>query len=72
MPEPEMIQVQSSNVEAVGYDAHRSELHVRFASGDMYVYLNVDPSLYEGLLSAASVGRYLNINVKSSHEYRRL
>lgn len=67
-----MTQVQSSNVEAIGYDADQSELYVRFASGDTYIYLTVDPSLYEGLLSAASVGRYLNDNVKSSHEYHRL
>lgn len=72
MPEPEMIQVQSSNVEAIGYDAGHSELYVRFTSGDTYVYLNVDRSLYDDLLSAPSVGRYLNINVKSSHGYRRL
>lgn len=72
MPEPDMTQVRSSNVESVGYDANRRELYVRFATGDTYVYLNVEHSLYEGLLSAASAGRYLNLNVKSRHAYRKL
>ena len=72
MWEPEMTSVVSSNVDAVGYDADRSELYVRFGSGETYVYSNVAPSLYEGLLSAASVGRYLNTRVKPRHRYRRL
>ena len=59
-------------MEAVGYDAEQRELYVRFAGGDMYVYLNVAQSVYEDLLSAASVGRYLNRHVKARHRYRRV
>ena len=67
-----MIQVRSSNVEAVGYDANEEELYVRFSGGDTYVYLNVDQTLYEALCTAPSVGRYLNRHVKPRHQYRRL
>jgi hypothetical protein len=44
---PEMIFVDSSNVEAIGYDTQSQELHVRFLkSGETYVYYAVeaDPS----------------------------
>ena len=41
---PEMHYVDSSNVEAIGYDPATQELHVRFLkSGETYVYYNVGP-----------------------------
>lgn len=69
---PDLTRVQSSNVEAVGYDRGDRALYVQFNSGDTYVYVNVEPSLYESLLSAPSVGRFLNTNIKARHGYRRL
>ena len=35
---PEMIYVDSSNIEAIGYDDDAQELHVRFLSGTSYIY----------------------------------
>jgi hypothetical protein len=61
---PEMIYVDSSNIEAVGYDAASSELHVQFLKSGLYVYHDVPQHVFEELLSADSKGSYFNRNIK--------
>jgi hypothetical protein len=72
MPEPDMQMVDSSNVEAVGYDADNGAIYVRFLSGDTYVYSGADQSTFEQLLNADSVGSYLNRVIKPNYEYAKL
>jgi hypothetical protein len=71
MPEPKMQSVNSSNVGSVGFDAGAHELWVRFLSGDTYVYSNVDETTFNELLTAPSVGSYLNRSIKGRFEYRK-
>ncbi len=71
MPEPEMHMVDSSNVEAVGFDESEREIWVRFLSGDTYVYSNADETTFHDLLNAPSVGSYLNRVIKGNLEYRK-
>lgn len=72
MTEPEMQMVDSSNVEAVGYDADNGAIYVRFLSGDTYVYFGPDQGTFEELLNADSVGGYLNRVIKPNYEYSKL
>jgi hypothetical protein len=72
MSEPEMQMVDSSNVEAVGYDADNGAIYVRFLSGDTYVYSGPDQGTFEELLNADSVGSYLNRVIKPNYEYSKL
>lgn len=75
MPEQlvRMARVESSSIDAVGYDSTRERLIVRFlASGNTYVYLGVDAATFEDLLSAPSKGRYLNAHIKGVYRYHRL
>ena len=68
-----MVRVESSSIDAVGYDSTRERLIVRFlGSGNTYVYLGVDAATFEELLSAPSKGRYLNMHIKGAYRYRRL
>ena len=70
---PNMNYVDSSNIEAIGYDAGSQELHVRFLkSGETYVYYNVEEWLFQEILQADSKGVYLNSNVKSHYSYSKL
>ena len=70
---PEMHYVDSSNIEAVGYDPASQELHVRFLrSGETYVYYNVEDWAFRELLQADSKGQYLNQNIKDRYEYSKL
>lgn len=68
----EMQNVQSSNVESVGYDANAMELHVRFLSGPtVYAYHGVPEVLFEQLLSAPSKGGFVNTQIKNVYTFDR-
>ncbi len=61
--------VDSSNIEAIGYDPASQELHVRFLSGTEYVYHGVPQEVYDELMAAPSKGSFLNRAVKSNYQY---
>lgn len=65
-----MILVESSNVESVGYDG--STLYVSFRSGSEYAYDGVPYEIYKGLLDSPSKGRYLHANVYGTYASRRI
>jgi len=67
----DMINVDSSNISAVGYDAESSTLQVEFNNGATYQYFDVPERLFEGLRDADSVGKYLAVNIKGSYRYSR-
>lgn len=66
------ISVNSSNVAAIGYDQSTATLEVEFRSGSVYQYFDVPESAYQELMSAASVGGYLNTVIKQGYRYARL
>jgi hypothetical protein len=68
-----MITVNSTNIDSVGYNADTQTLTVKFkGSGQIYEYLNVPQTLYEGLMTAESKGKYINDNIRSQFTYRRV
>lgn len=65
---------QTSNVArprtlAIGYDVESRELRVKFREGSIYVYYDVPPDVYEEMLSADSIGHYMNDHVVHSYLY---
>ena len=68
---PEMIFVDSSNIEAIGYDENNQELHVQFLSGGYYVYHDVPCEIFDGLVEAPSKGSYLNREIKGVFQYSK-
>ncbi|EHO85181.1 KTSC domain-containing protein [Fusobacterium ulcerans] len=69
----QMHNVSSSNVDAVGYDENTNSLYVRFLHGGTYVYYGVPKFHYDNLLSASSVGGYLDAHIKKGgYSYRRV
>ena len=68
----EMHYVDSSNVEAIGYDEAAQELHVQFLSGGTYVYHGVPQDVYDDLMAAPSKGSYLNRMIKGNYEYSKM
>lgn len=56
--------VDSSVLDAVGYDRERRVLEARFCNGRVYHYFEVPPAELEKVLSAASVGGYFNRAIK--------
>ena len=68
---PEMFYVDSSNVEAIGYDEEAQELHVRFLSGGTYIYHEVPKDVFEDLRVASSTGSFLNRVVKGVYGFTK-
>lgn len=69
----EMVFVQSSNIDAVGYDAELGELHVRFKpSLATYVYQGVPPDVHERMMLSASKGQFHGREVKGVYAFYRL
>lgn len=64
--------VISSNLESVGYDSSNQILEIRFHSGGVYQYSGVPASVYTGLISASSHGRFFHANIKGRYSYRRI
>lgn len=72
MPEPRMEPVDSSNIEAIGYDPGSRSLYIRFLSGTSYVYSEVDEWVHQELMQADSKGSYFNRQIKPNYTYAPL
>lgn len=61
--------VQSSNIEKIGYNEEDKILYVKYKLGKIYAYANVPKDLYESLNKAESKGSYMNSNIKNKFKY---
>lgn len=66
------MEVESSNLAWVAYDAPRQALSVSFKGGRTYQYSGVPVGLYQGLLSAYSKGHYFHIWIRDRFPYKRI
>lgn len=65
--------VSSSNIASIGYDSTNQILEVEFLNGSIYQYYDVPESLYDGLMSADSHGRFFDRNIKKGgYRYERV
>lgn len=60
----EMQHVQSSNIQAVGYDDATFELHVQFKGSGTYIYHGVSRATYDEFIASESKGSFLARNIK--------
>ena len=68
----ERVPVSSSNINSVRYEDETQTLEIEFHSGHVYQYFDVPKAIYDGLLSAASVGKYFHSQIKGMYRYARL
>ena len=68
----EMFNVDSSNVEAVGYDEDSATLQVTFNNGASYQYFDVPERLFNELRDAGSVGGYLHQHIKGTYRFSKV
>ena len=66
------IPVSSSNVASIGYDATNLVLEVEFQNGGVYQYFDVPQNAYDELMTASSMGGYLNTVIKQNYRYARV
>ncbi len=69
---PEMISVQSSHLERVGYDKQAQELYVEFKDGSLYCYTSVSEETYDELVRADSVGKFFHAHIYGQRNYRKI
>lgn len=67
----EMRKVESSNLEAIGYDADLKRLTVTFKNGRTYRYQNVEEAVFKDMLAADSKGRFFGSNIKGQYDFER-
>jgi hypothetical protein len=72
----DMITVQSSNIDSIGYDKDAKILKVKFKGGTIYEYLDVPEIRHiflmnETTVEGGSVGKFINHNIKGSYQYRQ-
>lgn len=68
----ERVQVESSNIESIGYDSDSETLEIEFISSGLYQYYDVPEYVYGELMSADSHGIYFNANIKGTYRYSRV
>jgi hypothetical protein len=71
-PRVKLIPVQSSGVNRVGYDYMGERLFLEYEGGKLYEYFRVPEERYDALMSADSIGRYVNYEIKPYYRYREL
>ena len=64
--------VESSVIQSVGYDAEHAVLEIEFVSQQVYRYHFVPRSTWNGLMRAASKGRYFDGHIREKFPTTRL
>jgi len=68
---PEMIKVESSQIETIGYDAETSTLHVHFKRGGKYSYSEVPADVRAAFMAAESKGKFLGAEIKGKFTFTK-
>jgi len=64
--------VTSSNIAEVGYDESSNTLEIQFNDQSVYQYIDVPKTVFESLVSAASVGQYFHANIRGQFRYSKI
>jgi len=71
MVKMEMIKVQSSNLDLVGYDEERKILRIKFHNGT-YDYFGVPKQIFLNLLGASSKGEFHADFIKDVYRFQKI
>ena len=64
--------VDSSAIDSIAYDKDEKKLWIRFTSGSLYEYRNVEESTVNELDEAESKGKYFHNNIKDRFDYEKV
>ena len=64
--------VESSTIEAIGYDPETRQMKVRFKSGGTYSYDGVPAHEHAKLMGAESHGSHFHKHIKSKYKANKL
>lgn len=63
---------QSDAIKEVGYDDDKEIIYIRWTQGSLYAYYGADFNDFYGLLTADSMGKYANEEIKGIYEYKKI
>ncbi|MGH6870026.1 MAG: KTSC domain-containing protein [Rhizomicrobium sp.] len=66
----DMIYVDSSTVDQIGYDDEASEIHVIFKRGRHYIYSGASQDIFDDFHNSPSKGKFLNEILKPRYSCR--
>ena len=64
--------LSSSQISGIDYDDTKRLLAVKFRTGAIYEYRDVDRSVFESFLCAPSAGRFLSQHIKGVYSYEKI
>lgn len=64
----DMMHVNSSAINAVGYDPMTRRMKIKFTQGDTYDFCNVPEHIYNDLMRASSKGSYYNDHIRDRYK----
>ena len=64
--------VDSTAISEIDYDAERAKLMVRFISGERYVYVGVPGEVHRSFVEADSKGRFFQLHVRDRYPFNRI
>jgi hypothetical protein len=67
----EMVAVESSLLDEIGYDAEKQVLKVKLDNGETYKYMNVPQATFEKLMKAKSKGEFFTKKIKDKFETKK-
>jgi hypothetical protein len=66
------MEIDSSAISEIDYDAERSKLLVRFMSGERYVYVGVPGRVHRSFVEAQSKGRFFQREIRDRYPFNKL
>ena len=66
------MEVDSSAISEIDFDAERGKLLVRFISGERYVYVGVPGEVCRSFVAADSKGRFFQAQIRDRYPFNRL
>ena len=68
----EMRPVQSSNIDAVGYNPETREMRIQFKGGGKYAFHGISPEQHKALVNAPSVGGHFAAHIRPKFRGKKL
>lgn len=62
--------VTSSNVKSVGHQG--TDLEVEFKHGGVYLYRNVPAEVFERMMTAESIGKFIHSDIKPNYAHEKV
>jgi lysyl-tRNA synthetase class 2 len=64
--------LESTAIREIDYDAERAKLLVRFTSGERYVYVGVPGEVHRSFCEADEKSRFFQLQIRDRYPYNRL